>query len=158
MTSADSSSAISWLSGAWGPARHSRQGRTSYHSAMAAKSSSAVISSSSAPARGQRDGKARELRRRDHAAAGPLGRSVARTDAVGRRGGDQVLVRAHRRHLLEVFARTRHRRTAGRVDEQARALQREDPAQLGALVEVVTDRDADRAEVGVEHRNARRRA
>ena len=55
--SAESSSAINRLTGCCGPARHSRQGIRSYHRAIAAKSSSAVITPSSAPARANVTGK-----------------------------------------------------------------------------------------------------
>ena len=72
------------------------------------------------------------------------------TDAVRRRSSDQVLVRTDQRHLLQVFARTWQVRAAGWVDDETSALQREDAAQLGALVEVVAGRHTDRTEVGVE--------
>src|SRR4051812_39968475 len=50
---------------------------------------------------GERDREARELDRGDHAAAGPLGWTVAGADSVGRRGGDEVLVRPGVGDLLE---------------------------------------------------------
>ena len=68
------------------------------HTAMAVKSSSAVISSSSVRPR-QRHRKTRELRCGDDTAAGPF-RPMARTDPVGRRGRDEVLVGPHQCDLL----------------------------------------------------------
>ena len=49
-----------------------------------------------------------------------------------------------------MFSRTWQVGAAGRVDDETSALQREDAAELGTLVEVVAGRHTDRTEVGVE--------
>ena len=83
--------------------------------------------------------------------------SFRAADEVGARGVDEVLLGADTRRVHHVVALARPREGPAAVDDQPRALQREDPRQLGVEPEVVTDLHADRTEAGREDGQARTR-